>query len=426
MNRKRFIASIGTLAGGTLAGLGNSFTIDTAPGLYNPSVGGTDVWKTVREEFSFPEGYVYLNTGGIGSVPRHVRSLVSDEWFKLEGDPTPGHDLNRWNAIKKDVAGIFGPGAEASEIGLISSATEGINIILNGLPLQKGDEVITSLHEHAALNIALLNQLKIKGIVIRTFEPDRKTGLNNVSLIEKLINKKTRLIFISHRTTTTGQLMPVREIGKLAGAAGIWFAVDGAQAPGSMAIEIKDWKIDFYTFSSHKWTLAPRRTGVLYVTREKLDQLTPVNAGAYSDSGYNMAERKLDYNPTAQRFEYGTQNDLLFKGFQASLRYINSLGIHEIREHNENLSELFYAETGKIEGCELLSPAEREYRSSMITFRMPSKPLNDVMSAFSADNVHVRPVGEGGLNGVRVSFHIYNDMNDLDRALSIIRKVAKS
>jgi selenocysteine lyase/cysteine desulfurase len=235
---------------------------------------------------------------------------MSDEWFKLENDPTPGHDLTKWNALKKDVASLLGPGTDASEISLISSATEGINIILNGLPLQKGDEVVTSLHEHAALNISLLNQIKRKGIVIRTFEPDRTTGLNNLGIIDSLINKKTKLIFVSHRTTTTGQLLPVKEIGNLARSRGIWFALDGAQAPGSMPIEVKGWNVDFYTFSSHKWILAPRRTGVLYVTKEKLDNVAPLTVGAYSDNGYDFAERRLDFHPTSQRFEFMPHSDL--------------------------------------------------------------------------------------------------------------------
>jgi selenocysteine lyase/cysteine desulfurase len=426
MNRKNFLMSIGIFAGSTISGIGKSVTGETEFNHEFLLGNEPDIWKTIREEFSFPEGFVFLNTGGIGSVPRHVRSLVSDEWFKLENNPDPGHDLTRWNALKKDVATFLGPGTDASEISLISSATEGINIILNGLPLQKGDEVITTNHEHAALNIGLLNQMKRRGIVIKTFEPDRKTGLNNVSLTDSLVNKKTRLIFISHKTTTTGQLMPVKEIGALARSKDLWFALDGAQAPGSMPIEVKDWNVDFYTFSSHKWVLAPRRTGVLYVAKEKLDQVTPATVGAYSDNGYNMAERQLDYNPTAQRFEYGTQNDLLFKGFHSSLKFINSIGIQNIREHNENLSEMFYSETGKIAGCELLSPSEREYRSSMVTFRIPAKSLNDVMEAFSKDNIHVRPVGEGGLNAVRVSFHIYNDRNDLDKVLTSIRNMVKS
>jgi len=387
---------------------------------------GEDIWSVIRGEFSFPEGYVYLNTGGIGSVPRHVRSLVSDAWFQLESNPTPGHDLNKWNNIKKDVAVLMGPGVDQQEIALIGSATEGINIVLNGLPLQKGDEVITSLHEHPALNVPLLNLAKRKGIVIRTFDPDRKNGINNVKLIGNLISKKTRLIFVSHRTTTTGQLLPVKEIGDLAKGRNIWFALDGAQAPGSMLIDVKGWNVDFYTFSSHKWILAPRRTGVLYVSKDKQDIVEPVTVGAYSDNGYNLREGTLNFQSSAQRYEYGTVNELLYLGFHASMKFINSIGIPAIREHNELLSENFRNELQKIGGCEILSPEEKEYRSSMITFRFPGKSLNDISGAMGKDNIRVRPVGEADLNGVRISFHLYNNENDLDRAVESIKKITSN
>ena len=425
MKRKNFLSVMGLLTGGTIAGFGRDI-LPEAPAEFMTGILNDEVnWDVIRNDFSFPDGYVYLNTGGIGSVPRHVRSLLSDEWFRLESNPTPGHDSAKWNALKKDVAGLMGPGVEPSEIALISSATEGINIILNGLPLQKGDEVITTRHEHPALNIPLLNLVRKKGIIIKTFDPDRESGMNNVSLVEGLITRKTRLIFISHRTTTTGQLMPVKEIGELAAGRGIWFALDGAQAPGSMPVDLKAWNVDFYTFSSHKWVLAPRRTGVLYVAKDRLDLVSPVTVGAYSDDGYSIGEGTLKFQSSAQRFEYGTQNELLYFGFHASLRFINAIGIGRIREHNELLSEKFHSRLSESPGVEILSPAEKEYRSSMITFRIPGRTHNEVTGLMSKDNIRVRPVGEADLNGIRVSFHLYNTENDLQRALDSIGKILK-
>ena len=426
MNRKNFLTTLGLLTGGAFTGVSTVLKGAGSGSLFNLPEGEQDIWKIVRDDFSFPEGYVYLNTGGIGSVPRRVRSLVSDAWFQLETNPTPSHDHAKWSALKEDVALLMGPGVEESEIALINSATEGINIILNGLPLQKGDEVITSLHEHPALNIPLLNLERRKGIVVKTFDPDRENGHNNLNLISDLISKKTRLIFVSHRLTTTGQLLPVKEIGELARSKGIWFALDGAQAPGSMRLDMKGWKVDCYTFSSHKWVLAPRRTGVLYVRKEMLDTVRPVTVGAYSDNGYNLPEGRLTFQPGAQRYEYGTQNELLYMGFHASLDFINEIGTDRIREHNEALSETFYSELGNIYGCEILSPTEREYRSSMITFRIPGKSLNDVTGSMSRDNMRVRPVGEADLNGVRISFHIYNTDDHVSKVTASIRKILKS
>lgn len=425
MNRKNFIATIGVVAGGTLTGFRSPSEGKVVGQQFSVPENEDDLWKVIKQEFSFPEGYVYLNTGGIGTVPRHVRSIFSDSWAQLEMNPTPSHDHTKWEDLKKDIAPLFGGGVDYSEIALIGSATEGINIIINGLPLQKGDEIITSTHEHPALNIPLLNQMKRKGIILKYFEPDRKTGLNNVKLISDLITKKTKLIFISHRTTTTGQLLPVKEIGELAKSQKIWFALDGAQAPGSMLIDVNGWNVDFYTFSSHKWVLAPRRTGVLYIQKDMQDLVAPVTVGAYSDNGYNIKDGTLSFQPSAQRYEYGTQNELLFIGLHESLKFVTSIGIQRIREHNEMLSEKFYEEILKIGGCEALSPEEREYRSSMITFRIQDKNFNDITVAMGKDKIRVRPVSEAGLNGVRVSFHLYNDLEDVEKAVASIKNFIK-
>ncbi len=426
MNRKRFLTTVGLAAGGALAGLNGQSISRSENHSFSIPVDEDDLWNVIRGEFSFPDGYVYLNTGGIGSVPRQVRSLYSDAWAQLEMNPTPGHDIARWNDIKKDIAPLLGPGTDFSEIALISSATEGINIILNGLPLQKGDEIITSTHEHVALNIPLLNQIKRRGVMVKYFDPDRKTGINNVKLINELITKKTRLIFISHRTTTTGQLLPLKQIGELAGAKDIWFAVDGAQAPGSMTVDVNDLNVDFYTFSCHKWILAPRRTGVLYIRKNMQDLVAPITVGAYSDGGFNLKEGTLNFQSSAQRYEYGTQNELLFIGLHESVKFINSIGLEKIRLHNEALSEKFYEDLMKTGKCELLSPEEKEYRSSMITFRIPGKNLNEITGAIGKDNIRVRPVGEAGLNGVRVSFHLYNNMDDVYRVVASIKNYLKT
>ena len=426
MNRKKFIATIGVVAGGSLTGFRRSAAgASTNHPVILPG-NEDDLWRVIKQEFSFPDGYIYLNTGGIGSVPRHVRSFFSDAWAQLEMNPTPGHDTNRWNDIKKDIAPLCGNGVDFTEVALISSATEGINIILNGLPFQKGDEIITTTHEHPALNIPLLNQIKRNGVVVKYFEPDRKNGLNNVKLISDLITKKTKLIFISHRTTTTGQLLPVKEIGDLARSRRIWFALDGAQAPGSMLIDVIGWNVDFYTFSSHKWILAPRRTGVLYIRKDMQDLVAPITVGAYSDNGFNIKDGTLNFQSSGQRYEYGTQNELLFFGFHESLKFINSIGIQRIREHNEILSEKFYEDLKKTGKCELLSPEEREFRSSMITFRIPGKNLNEITGAMGKDNIRVRPVGEADLNGVRVSFHLYNDIDDVEKAVTSIINFLKN
>jgi len=119
MNRKNFIASLGLVAGGTLTGFRSPSALEGKSSPISLPDIEDDLWKVIKQEFNFPEGYVYLNTGGIGTVPRHVRSIFSDAWAQLEMNPTPGHDHNKWEDLKKDVAPLFGEGVDPSEIALI-------------------------------------------------------------------------------------------------------------------------------------------------------------------------------------------------------------------------------------------------------------------------------------------------------------------
>ena len=165
-------------------------------------------WKMIRDQFILDPEWSYLNFGGLGSCPLPVINSLLEWTQSEERAPSAGHDEQIWWSVKEKLARILGKACRKEDLGLIGCATEGINMIINGLPLKKGDEVITSTHEHVAVNAGLLNRMQRDGIVIRLFEPDFKNGLGNVDRIANLINDRTRLIIVSHVTCTTGQRFP--------------------------------------------------------------------------------------------------------------------------------------------------------------------------------------------------------------------------
>lgn len=426
MNRNRFIQSLGLVSGGmALKSTGVAFA---SPAEFSRALamtaGEDDFWKSIREQFTYPSDYIYFNTGGIGAAPKVVLDMVESTIRELEKSPRPGHDETEWHKIKESCAPFLGEGCEPSELALTNTATEGINIILNGLLLRSGDEVITTTHEHVALNVPLLNHKNLNGIVIRAFEPDLNDGANNVNLIRNLITKKTRLIFHSHITSTTGQLMPVAEIGKLARERNVFYAVDGAQAAGTMPIDLKESGIDFYAACGHKWMLGPKRTGLLYVQKDKLPLLHPTTVGAYSDVSHDLVKGELTLHDTAEKFEYGTQNESLFRGLETAAQFLLVIGLTRIREHNRGLAEQFHAGLKKIPNTEILSPSEEQFRSSMITFKLKNKGCQETANYLSGEKrMRVRVVPEAGLNAVRVSFHVYNQGFEVDRILEEIEKM---
>jgi len=428
MNRNRFLQSLGLLSGGlAFTQTGGAFA---SPAEFSHalshSAGEDDFWKKIREQFTYPSDYIYFNTGGIGAAPKAVLQMVEKTMIELEQSPRPGHDENEWRKIKQTCSLFFGPGCEPEELALTNTATEGINIILNGLLLKRGDEIITTTHEHVALNVPLLNQKKLNGIVIRVLEPDLKEGANNTGLIRNLVTPRTRLIFHSHITCTTGQIFPVDEIGKMARERNILYAVDGAQAAGTMPLDLKAIGIDFYASCGHKWILGPKRTGLLYVQKDKLPLLHPTTVGAYSVSANDLEKGEITLQDTAQKFEYGTQNESLFHGLKTAAEFLLAIGLEKIREHNRSLAEQFYQGLLKIPDLDILSPAEEQYRSSMITFRLKNKSCQETANYLTGEKkIRVRVVPEAGLNAVRVSFHVYNQDFEVQRILDEIAAITR-
>ena len=342
------------------------------------------------------------------------------EWTRTEERaPSAGHDEALWWSVKERLARLLGPRCRKEDLALIGCATEGVNAIINGLPLKKGDEVITSTHEHVAVNVGLLNRMQRDGIVIRLFEPDLMRAQGNVDRIAGLVNSRTRLIFVSHVTCTTGQLFPAPHIASLAREKGVWFAMDGAQAPVCVPFDIVDTGVDFYTSSTHKWLMGPKRTGFLYVRQGMLDTLRPITAGAYSSERNDIAKLDLALHPTAQRYEYGTQNDALFFALGSAIDFVQTIGMPRIWQHNHALAEKFYRGLQEIAGVEILSPQEEAYRTAMISFRMKDRTYAEINAQLAKAKIRVRPVTEGGLNCIRVSFHVCNHDPEVDRILDV-------
>jgi cysteine desulfurase/selenocysteine lyase len=425
MKRKDFIAWNAALLGGLVLPLRGRPAASIEDIGAAAATGDEDIlWNVLSDQFLLDPEWTFLNFGGLGACPLPVlNSLV--EWNQVEERaPSAGHDDKLWNGVKQKLAKLLGKSCRMEDLALIGGATEGVNMIVNGLPLKKGDEVITSTHEHVAVNSALLNRMQKDGIVIRLFEPDLTSGLGNVDLIAKLINGRTRLIIISHVTCTTGQRFPEMEIGRLAKERGVWFALDGAQAPVNVPFDIVDCGVDFYTCSTHKWVMGPKRTGFLYVRQGLLETLRPQTLGGGSSERQDIWKKELVFYPTAQRYEYGTQNDALFYAMGKAIDFVQAIGPERIWTRGRAMADRFYEGLKDIPDVERLSPEEEAYRSCMIGFRMKTHEFTAVNDHLAKDKIRARPVTEGKLNSIRVSFFLNNRMEDVTRILDSLKKLA--
>ena len=328
MNRRRFLEGAGAF---TASMFGASLTNPSQaepPAAAPRSADEAEFWKQIRSEFPLGDHRIYLNTGGLGASPRVAIDAVKDEMDKLERIAETGRSASLWVSIKSTAGSLLG--CPARNIAYTRNATEGINIVCNGLPLAAGDEVITSAHEHVANTVTWLARQRFDGIRLRVFEPSLRSAQENLDRIERLITPRTRVLSLPHVTTTTGQVMPVEDIGALARYHGLWYFLDGAQAPGMMPVDVGRIGCHAYATSGHKWLLGPKGTGLVYVHDEALETIRPRWVGAHSAGGQPdmIYTGEFHFDEGAQRYEFGTVSVPLFIGLGASMRFLSDGGIH--------------------------------------------------------------------------------------------------
>jgi selenocysteine lyase/cysteine desulfurase len=420
MKRKEFFGTVaGAIAGsGLLSGLSYSQTGQKSEW---PAVHPDDekFWKFVRSQFPLTKERAYFNTGGLGASPYAVIDTVKAKMDELENVSETGHSENLWKEIKSSAAGLLG--CDAGELAFMRNTTEGINVVCNGLPLSMGDEIITTTHEHVGNAVAWIALQKRAGVVIRFFEPSTSSAGENIGRIQKLITKRTRLISIPHATTTTGQILPIAEIAGLAKGRGIWLFVDGAQTAGMFPFNLHEMGCDAYATSGHKWLLGPKETGLLYVRKDMLDVIDARFVGAYSDNGFDFQKGTFTFHPTAQRYEYGTVSVPLRAGLGEAIRFLERIGMSNVWQRDRTLSTYLMEGLSKIPLIKILSPVNESERSAMITFVHEKIPYLDLQTHLNRYNLRTRGVGEGGVNGLRISCHIYNTFEELDRLLEGVR-----
>ncbi len=425
MNRRGFVGSVARTAGGAflLDLLARQGAIAENPPWPGGDLSGEDFWKFVRQQFPLGHERAYLNTGGLGASPYVVINAVKAKMDELERISETGHDDDLWRSIKTTVGTLLG--CDADEVAFVRNTTEGVNIVANGLPFRQGDEIITTTQEHVGNAMPWLPLARRVGLRLRFFVPSTVSRQENLDRIHALLSKRTRLISVPHVLTTTGLILPVQEIAALAREKKIWFFIDGAQSAGMFPFSLKEIGCDAYATSGHKWLMGPKETGILCVRKEMLDVIQPSFTGAYSVGTFDFQKGTYTFDPTAQRYEYGTVSTPLRVGLGAAVGFVERLGSAAIWERDRSLSTRLFRGLQEIPGVTVLSPQRDDMRSAMITFQHASLPYPALEEHLNAYHLRTRPVSEGGLVALRVSTHIYNSPEEVDRVLEGVRSVKK-
>ncbi|MBN1349863.1 aminotransferase class V-fold PLP-dependent enzyme [candidate division KSB1 bacterium] len=427
-DRRSFVKSLlGGVAGGALglAALNETLAASGATPMSLPPMVDPDekFWQIVRQQFLLTTEKIYMNTGGLGPSPR----VVVDTLFKttLQLEEMGEHEHHLVYDVNKKAAKLLGAAPE--EIALTRNTTEGMNIVARGLLLKKGDEVLMSTHEHVGGAIPWLALANDIGVKVKLFEPGM-TQKENLDIIKKHLTRKTRVLSISHIPCTVGLVFPVNELTHICRENNIFYVLDGAHPPGMIPVNLHEIGCDFYASSGHKWLLGPKGTGILYVRKEMFEQWRPTYVGAYSGGEYDLDKTLFTHKHEANATEYGTRNTALSLALGAAIDFIDTIGQELIAERGKAMASYFMREVQKMQDdVKILTPTEDASRASIVTIKPKNISYSKLQGKITQEgNIRLRGVGEHHIDGIRCSFHVFNNFEEVDKLLFYIRKFAKA
>ncbi len=405
---------------------------DTDDGLY---------WNDVRSKFVLRPDIIYLNTGTEGSMPASVLASLTKNLKEFAGSPMEcigfKEDTHQMQIKNRKIFSEFA-GADFSEIVLTTNTTEGLHFAVNGLDLKKGDEIITTLHDHHS-GLSALHILKDrKGITIKELAlpvpADSKQEI--IDIFERAITAKTKVISICNINYTTGLRMPVKELCDMARHRGIISIVDGAHAMGALDFNLHDLGCDFYACSGHKWLNGPPGTGIFYIRNagNNPHSLWPVLTEVYYLSNKGRVSTMLQMR--------GQQNTPALAAMIQAVELQKTIGRNKVQERilslNRYLKERIIETWGKEN---LMTSFEQNDLCSGLTSFTPFKVFKDRYDSKKnlevckqlrkQNNIYIRNVDfklkktdTTKTNALRISTHIFNSCDEIDTTVRAIKKIA--
>jgi len=388
----------------------------------------------LRREFPVFDAHpdlVFLDSGASAQKPRSVIDGVAEFYRRDYANVHRGvyalsaRSTDRFEEARGTVSAFLNARDER-EIVFVRGATEAINLVAQSWGpafLKDGDEVIVTELEHHS-NFVPWQMLCQRVGAKLVMAPIDATGGLDLAKFEALLNRRTRIVAVTHVSNVSGALLPVEKIGQLAHAHGAKVLIDACQSVPRMPVDVQALDCDFLVFSGHK-AYGPSGIGVLYGRYDLLAAMPPWQTGGGMITTVNLAGTEFQEPP--HRFEAGTPDISGAVGLGMALDFIEGIGRDAIQEHEEALTGYGVDRLSRIPGIDLVGAGQR--RLSILSFNVEGVHPHDVGTVLDQHNVAVR-VGHhcaqplmdrlGVAGTVRASFGVYNDEADIDRLAAAI------
>ena len=388
-----------------------------------PSPSDPAYWSKIRDQFLLARDKVFFNNGTIGAMPKvvvertveHLRKMATDvaDWDYKTGDEWIA-GYGPFTGIRTKAAALLH--CEAGEIALTENVTAAMNYLADGLTVEPGSEILITDQEHPGGQCPWLNAAARYHASVQMMHLPKPADTAAVCMqaFYNALTPRTRILAISHMITGAGTILPVKQMCAEARARGIVTILDGAQAFGHIPVDLRDIGCDAYVGCFHKWMLAPAGTGFLFVRKDRArDVWTTLSSSQWNnhaDDGFRLTQR-------------GTGSLSLLMGLEAALDFHNAIGPERVYQRIKYLGDYLRDGLRKIPGAKIYTSADPAMCAGITVYSVngvTGQQLQDEMWS----RARLRPRANGP--GVRHSTHIFNSPQEIDKALGVVKSVAKS
>ncbi len=377
-----------------------------------------DFWFTVQNAFTIDRSIINLNNGGVHPSPKVVQDAVKE--YMDFGEKSPTYTM--WEVLQplKEVtrtklASLFG--CSPDEIAITRNSTESLHNILLGFPMSPGEEILTTTQDYPSMQNALNQRAMREGIVIKRVKlpVPIKEPMEVVDIISKAITSKTKLILVSHIIFLTGQILPVKEICRVAHEKGVEVVIDGAHAFAHLDFKVSDIDCDYYATSLHKWLMAPKGTGFLYVKKEKISKIWPLFP--YVDP----------LSSDIRKFEaIGTHQNAIELGIDEAIAFHNGIGSKRKEARFRYLKDYWAKKLSEFPNVGFRVSLDSKNSCGLANFYIDGiEPAKLTSLLFQKHRIVVTTITHEEVPGIRVTPSIYTRLEELDIFVETVKKYIK-
>jgi len=383
------------------------------------SADNEDYWSVIQDAYTASKSdIIILNNGGVSPSPIAVQEALE----KYNKAAAQGPSYYMWRIIDKGREPLrqrlakLG-GCDAEEIAINRNATEALNTIIFGLPLEKGDEIIGTIQDYPNMIQAWKQREMRDGLVYKqlSFDFPIENDEQIVKAFADAVTPKTKIIHVTHIINWVGQIMPVKKICDMAHSKGIEVVVDGAHTFGLLDYKIPDLDCDYFGTSLHKFLSAPVGSGMMWIKKDKIEKIWPLLC--------NSQPKSKDI----RKFEtLGTRSFCIEQAIGEAINFQEGIGSKRKQERVHYLKKYWAEKALQIPGVKIHTSLKPEYSCAIAGVSIDGMKPEELDSKLMKDHqIHTVGINWENIHCVRVTPHVYTKISDLDKLVGALEKIAK-